>query len=141
MMIMKLRRGLLFKPKGCDKGGTFYTVILKKRWLFPGWCKTANIYECNEKEDCSKLECEIKKFDSRDYLKDVNTGILELLNEEEKIELDKMIKDLPKKVQNEIYRRGKISIFPYNQNNKYAFEIQNVFKLDNLLEERSSEYN
>lgn len=133
-MITKLRRGLLFKPKNCDKGEFFYTIILKKRWLFPGWCKTANFYKNNEEQDFSKLELKIKKFDSRDYLKDANNGILESLDEEEIIKLDKMIKDLPKKVQNEIYRRGKIEIFHYNQNDMYNTEVQNVSKLDNLLE-------
>jgi hypothetical protein len=119
----------ILKSITSEEGETFYTIILKKRFLFPWLYKTAKIYK-NWEDDSSELEVEIKKYDSRNYSVDIDQGNLEVPDVEEIINLVGMIRDLPRKTLNKIYRGIKKEMF-HNKSDGFLYgaEMQNLSKI------------
>lgn len=125
-MFTKLKKGLVLKPKDCNEETTPYTMILKNRFFFLDFYKTAK-FSKNWNDDSSKLEVKIKNYDFRNYIKKIVNGDLRYPDEEEVIRLKENIKNLPQKVQDKIYDGEKIEIFDANYDNSlYGFEIQKV---------------
>ncbi len=127
-MFGRLQKGLVLKSKTYEEGETFYTIILKERWLFWGLYKTARLYK-NWKDDFGRLEVSINKNDFRNYLKDIKEGNLEFPDKEEMEELRENIENLPEEIKKVIYRGGKIKEF---HNNLYGAEIQKISELEFL---------
>jgi hypothetical protein len=127
-----LNKGSVFKSTTCGEGETFYTIILKRRLLFPKYCKTATIYK-NWEDDSSKLEVFTKYYDSRDYSNETRRGNMKSCNEEEIKQLKGYIEDLPPKIQRKIYSEieFKLSIVP-NDNFRYGFEMQNISRIEEM---------
>lgn len=125
-----LRKGLIFKSKTCEEGETFYTVILKKRWLIPGIYKTATLYK-DWRDSSNKLEMAINKNDFRNYIKDVKKGNLEYADEFELMEAIGDIRNLSKEIKEAVYGEGesnKLHDFLYDA------EIQKVNSLNQKKE-------
>lgn len=120
-----LRKGLVLKSIMYKEGKTSYIVILKKRLFFPGFYKTATLYK-NWRDNFFKLEVDINEYDSRDYLRDIKEGNLEIPSKGEIEELKKDIDNLQEKTRKLIYRKVKVKKL---KNILYNFEIQNVSKL------------
>ena len=132
----RLKKDSVFKSKTCEEGETFYTIIIGRRWFSPRWPlpeihKTATVYK-NWEDDSSKLEVSIKNFDFRNYFKKINERSLESASEEEINELEEQIEGLSENTKRAIYDDKK------KNNYLYAFEMQNISRLDESSKDLSN---
>jgi hypothetical protein len=145
-MLTSLQRGLVLKSTTYDEGETFYTIILRRKSLFPWMYKTATIYKdwrgdspnielLRNKKASSIKDIKKKKLtepSEEEYLT-LNENF-ENLPERDKEYLRKNIENIPEKIKKIIHR---IDLEPFSHQDPtllYGFEMQNVSKVNSPKE-------